>query len=413
MAETNNTPKPSGRGRLWIVVVFVVVALVVLLSRKGPIHVRTTHVERGPIRSLISTNGKVEPIRNFEAHSPIATTVKRILAKEGDHVRKGQLLLQLDDADIRSQMARATAQLKTAQAGESALRAGGIQEEVLTTEAQLTKARSTRDAAQRNLDSMQRLAQQGAASSAEVRQAQDALDRAQADLNLLEQKKRKRYSDPEAAKVEASVGEAREAYAAAADALAKSNVRAPFDGIVYALPAKQASYVQTGDLLLEEADLTKVLVRTYVDEPDIARLAPGQKIEITWDAIPGRLWNGNLDSVPSTIKRNSARNVGEVTCVLDNRDLKLLPNVNVGVSIVIAQHENVLTVLREAVHMDDSKPYVFEVVDGTLKRRDLDVSLQNLTRVEVAHGISENAVIALSSQDPRPLADGASVKAIE
>jgi HlyD family secretion protein len=413
LAETNNTPKAGGRGWLWIVIILVVVALIILLSRKGPIHVRTTRVERGPIRSLISTNGKVEPIQNFEAHAPIATTVKRILVKEGDHVRKGQLLLQLDDADIRSQLARASAQLKAAEADESALHAGGIQEEVLTTEAQLTKARSARDTAQRNLDSLQRLSQQGAASAAEVRQAQDVLDRARADLTLLEQKQKKRYSAPEAAKVEASVAEAREAYSAAADALAKSNVRAPFDGVVYALPARQASFVQTGDLLLQEADLSKVLVRTFVDEPDIARLAAGQRIEITWDAIPGRVWNGSVSSVPSTVKHNGARNVGEVTCILDNHDLKLLPNVNVGVSIIIAQHENVLTVLREAVHMDDSKPYVYEVVDGTLKRRDLDVSLQNLTRVEVAHGVSENAVIALGSQDPRPLADGASVKAIE
>jgi len=111
------------------------------------------------------------------------------------------------------------------------------------------------------------------------------------------------------------------------------------------------------------------------------------------------------------VKHNGARNVGEVTCVLDNRDLKLLPNVNVGVNIIVAQHENALTVLREAVHMDDSKPYVYEVVDGVLKRRDLEVSLQNLTRVEITHGVGENAVIALSSRDPRPLADGASVKA--
>ena len=391
----------------------VVVALIVLVSHKGPIRVRTIRVERGPIRSLIATNGKVEPVVNFEAHAPIATTVKRILVKEGDHVRKGQLLLQLDDADIRSQVARAAAQLKSAQSDAAALHAGGIHEEVLATATQLSKAKSARDAAQHNLDSMQRLAQQGAASSAEVRQAQDTLDRAQADFNLLDQKQKQRYSDPEAAKVVASVAEAQETYNAATEALAKSNVRAPFDGIVYSLPARQASFVQVGELLLQEADLSKVLVRTFVDEPDIARLVPGQRIDITWDAIPARVWHGTVSTVPSTVKHNGARNVGEVTCVLDNRDLKLLPNVNVGVNIIIAEHENVLTVLREAVHMDDSKPYVYEVVDDRLRRRDLDVSLQNLTRVEVTHGLSENSVIAVSSQDPRPLADGASVKAAD
>lgn len=390
----------------------IVIALIVLLSRKGPIRVRATRVERGPIRSLISTNGKVEPVQNFESHAPLATTIKRILVKEGDHVRRGQLLLQLDDVDIRSQLARASAQLKAAQADQSAVRSGGVQEDVLNTQAQLAKARSARDAAQRNLDSLQRLAQQGSASSGEVRQAQDALDRSQADVNLLEQKQKRRYSAPETDKVDATVAEAREAYRAAADALSKSNVRAPFDGIVYALPAKEAAFVQTGDLLLQEADLSKVLVRALVDEPDIARLVSGQKMDVTWDAVPDRTWIGAVASLPSTVKLSGARHVGEVTCTLDNRDLKLLPNVSVGVNIIVAQHESVLTVLREAVHMDDSKPYVYEVVDGTLKRRDLDVSLQNLTRVEVAHGLSDNAVIALGAQDPRPLAEGVAVKVV-
>ncbi len=165
--------------------------------------VRTTTVGRGPIRSLISTNGKVEPIRNFEAHSPAATTVKHLFVKEGDHVRQGQLLLQLDDADLRSQAARAQAEIKAAQADEADVDTGGTREEMLTLDAQLVKARSARDAAQRNLDALHRLQQQGAASAGEVKQAEDALQRAQADTTLLEQKKKDRYSRPEVAKVQA------------------------------------------------------------------------------------------------------------------------------------------------------------------------------------------------------------------
>ena len=340
--------------------------------------VRTTTVERGPIRSLISTNGKVEPIQNFEAHSPVATTVKRLLIKEGEHVRQGQLLLQLDDAYLRSQAARAQAQMKAAQANQSDLKNSGTQEELLTLDSELIKARSTHDAAQRNLDAFRRLQQQGAASAGEVKQAEDALQRAQADTTLLEQKKKDRYSQSEVAKVQAQGAEAQAAYEAAEDALAKSSVRAPFDGIVYALPVKQGAYVQVGDLLLQEGDLSRMLVRTFVDEPDIGRLGTGQKIEVTWDALPGRIWNGAVSTVPATVKLRGTRNVGEVTCTLDNHDLRLLPNVNVGVTVITAEHSGVLTLLREAVHIDDTKPYVYEVVDGELKRRGVEVSLQNL-----------------------------------
>jgi len=369
-------------------------------------------VQRGPIRSLVSTNGKIEPVQNFEAHAPISTTVKYLLVKEGDHVRKGQLLLQLDDADIRTQATRAQAQVKAAQADQSALKNSGTQEEVLTLNAQLVKAHSALDLAQRNLDALRRLQQQGAASPGEVRQAEDTLQRAQADVNLLEQKKKGRYSQPEVARVQAQGTEAQAAYDAAEDALLKSSVRAPFDGIVYSLPVKQGAFVQAGELLVQEADLSHVLVRAFVDEPDIGRLQPGQRVEVTWDAVPGRTWIGTVSTVPSTVKLRGSRNVGETTCTIDNRDFRLLPNVNVGVTIVVAEHENVLTLQRDAIRIDDSKPYVYQIVDDHLKRQTVEVSLQNLTRVEINAGLSEGAKVALPVEESKPLVDGASVKVV-
>jgi len=396
-----------------VLLVGVVLILIAAITRRGPVPVRSTTVERGPIRSLISTNGKIEPIQNFEAHSPIATTVKRLLVKEGDHVRKGQLLLQLDDADIRSQAARAQAQMKAAQADQSAVKTGGTHEEVLTLDAQLAKARSERDTAQRNLDALRRLQQQGAASAGEATQAESTLQRAQADLTLLEQKQKDRYSQPEVAKVQAQGAEAEASYHAAESALAKSNVRAPFNGVVYSLPVKQGAYVQAGDLMLQEADLSRVLVRAFVDEPEVGRLAPGERVEVTWDAVPGRVWNGGVSAVPSTVKLRGTRNVGETTCTIDNHDFKLLPNVNVNVTIITAEHRNALTVLREAVRTDDNgKPYVYQIVGDKVRHRDVVISLQNLTRVEIASGLSENTVLALGTVDSKPLYDGARVNVV-
>jgi HlyD family secretion protein len=410
--NSNGRPKTRKR-RTWLFAgVIAAAVLIPIFSRRAPLAVHVATVERGPIRSLVSTNGKIEPIENFEAHSPIATIVKRLLVKEGDHVRKGQLLLQLDDANIRSQAAHAQAQMTAAQSDQTDVTTGGTHEEVLTLDAQLVKARSERDAAQRSLDTFGRLQQQGAAAPGEVKQAEDRLHRAQADLTLLEQKQKDRYSQPEIAKVHAQSSEARAAYAAAEDALSKSSVRALFDGIVYSLPVKQGAYVQAGDILLQEADLSRVQVRIFVDEPDVGRLAPQQKVEVTWDALPGRIWNGSLSTVPSTVKLRVSRNVGEAICVLDNRDLRLLPNVNVGVTVVTAEHSGVLTLQREALRVDDTKPYVYQVVDDHLRRREVEISLQNLTRVEITSGLTENAVVALSADGSKPLSDGAKVKVI-
>ena len=374
--------------------------------------VRAATVGRNTIRSVISTNGKVEPVQSFEAHAPVGTTVRKLLVKEGERVKKGQLLAQLDDADASSQAARALAMVRAAQADASALRSGGNQEEVLTLSSQLVKSENARDTAQRNLEALKRLQQQGAASPGEIKQAEDQFAAAEADLKLIQQKQKDRYSQPEIAKVDAQKNEAESAYAAAENILSQLNIRAPFDGVVYSLPVHQGAYVNPGDLVLQEADLSKVLVRAYVDEPDVGRLAPGQKIDLTWDAMPGRTWQGAVTSIPSTVKLLGTRNVGETTCIVDNQDLKLLPNINVGVTIVTAEHQNSLTVPREAVRLDDGKTFVYEIVNNELKRRDIQTAISNLTQVEISNGVTDKALLALASTNSKPLREGVAVKVV-
>jgi HlyD family secretion protein len=398
----------------WLMLAGAVVAAVVLLgsfmSRGDAVLVRAASVERSTIRSILSTNGKIEPVQNFEVHAPVGTTVKRLLVKEGDHVKKGQLLIQLNDAEARSQAAKALSQVRGSQADVSAIESGGSREEVLTTEAQLAKAQTARDAAQRNLEALRRLEEKGAASPSEVRQAGNQLAVAEADLKLLQQKQKDRYSRPEIAKVEAQRSEAESTYAAAESVLSQLNIHAPFDGVVYSLPLRQGAYVNPGDMILQEADLSRVIVRAFVDEPDVGRLARGEKIEITWDAIPGRIWQGSVDAIPAAVKLRGTRNVGETTCIVDNSDFKLLPNINVGVTIVATEHANALTVPREAVRMDDSKTYVYEIVNNELRRRDIQPGISNLTRVEVSSGIASNALVALQAINAKPLREGTAVK---
>ena len=401
----------------WIVTTIAIVAAVILLasfmSREPAVPVRTVNAQRGTIRSVVSTNGKVEPLQNFEAHAPVGTTVKKILVREGDQVKKGQLLAQLDDAQARSQAARAQAQVLAAEADLSAIQKGGNREEVLTLESQITKARTDRDTAQRNLDALRRLREQDAASAGEIKNAEDQLKRANTDLDLLLQKQKNRYSQPEMARVEGQKSEAQAAYSATEDLLSQLNIRAPFDGIVYSLPVQQGAYLNPGDLVLEEADLSKVRVRAFVDEPDVGRLAPGDKIEVTWDALPERTWEGAVSVIPAVIKLHGSRNVGETTCVVDNKDFKLLPNVNVGVTIITAEHRNVLTVPREAIHQDDNgKAYVYQIVNNELQRRYVQTSISNLTKVEVTGGLPENAVIALGPTNSKPLRNGLAVKVV-
>jgi HlyD family secretion protein len=417
MAAGTNRGRSGLNGKLtWIILIGLTLAVILLAAfislRRARVAIRTGTADLGTITASISTNGKIEPIDNFEAHAPVATTVTRVYVQQGDWVKAGQLLLQLQDADAQAQAARAEAQLKGADAEVSAIANGGTQEEVLNTRNALTKAQADRDAAQRNLQAMERLLQTGAASQTEVDAARNQLNIAQSNVHLLQQKLKDRYSAPEVGHVQAQQAEAKASLAAAQTLLRNSNVKAPFAGMVYALPVKQGSFVNAGDLLVQVADLHKVRVRAFVDEPEIGRLRKGQRVEVTWDALPGRVWKGELETLPTVIVQRNTRMVGEVTCIVDNSDLKLLPSTNISVAVIIERHENVLTVPREAIHQDAAGRYVFQVLDGELKRRDVQTSVSDLTRVEVTRGLSDHALLALGAINSQSLEAGMPVKVV-
>jgi HlyD family secretion protein len=98
---------------------------------------------------------------------------------------------------------------------------------------------------------------------------------------------------------------------------------------------------------------------------------------------------------------------------VENPEEKLLPNVNVNVNIVTARHDNALTVPREAIHQDDGKRFVYQIVDGELKRRDVQTALSNLTRMEITQGLTEGALVALGGDEQQVLKPGMSVRVVQ
>lgn len=412
------TPQPTFAQRIrqpkLLVPILVVVAVIILAafmsSRKPQATVRAATVGRQNLLDGISTNGKVQPADNFEAHAASGGVVRRILVKEGDQVKAGQLLLQLDDAEARANAAKALARLRAAQADLAGIHTGGTKEEVITTQAQLVKAHSDVNTAQRNLDALQRLEQRGSASPAEVDAGRTTLQNAQAQLNLLNEKLKSRYSQPEVVRIQADAAEAQAAYDAAVQSVDDDNIRAPRAGMVYSLPVHVGLYVNPGDLLVQVANLKLMEVRAYVDEPDIGRLAVGQRVVVTWDAMPGRKWSGTITRVPTTVIALGTRTVGEVRSEVENPDLKLIPNINVTVNIVSAERQNVLAVPREAIRQDDGQKYVYQVTEGHLERRNVQTGVSTLTHTEITSGVTDGELVALQAVNGSLLHNGETVR---
>jgi HlyD family secretion protein len=415
VAASDNGLRPVNGKRTGLVIIGVIMAVVVLAAfislHRSQVTIRVGQASRETITASIATNGKIEALDNFQAYAPMPTTVKKIYVQQGDWVKPGQMLLRLDDADARLQAAKSEAQLKGTEADLTAVEGGGTQEELLTTRNALVKAQTDRETAERNLQAMQKLLQTGAASQAEVDAAQNRRRVDDSQVQLLEQKLKDRYSKQEIGHVQAQQTEARTSLQAAQNVLRNANVSAPRAGMVYSLPVREGAFVNTGDLLVQVADLHNIRVRAFVDEPEIGKLQRGQSVEITWDALPGRVWKGTIEMLPTTVVQHGTRMVGEVTCVVENNDLKLLPNTNVSVAVVTMRQQNALTVPREAIHQDaDGQQYVFEVVNGELKRRNVTTSVSNLTRIQVTGGLSDKAVLALGALNMQSLKGGMAVK---
>jgi HlyD family secretion protein len=368
--------------------------------------------ERVPLVSTISTNGRVEPEVNYDIHSPIATTVKAVYVQPGDEVAAGKLLMVLDDVQARARLASAESGVKAAQAALEAATHNGSQQERQMSAADGTRARLERDEAHRSLDALTKLNSTGAASQNEVAEARQRLDAAEANLHALDQGANNRYSPAEIERARSALTDAEASLTAARQVVAQTVVYAPGAGTVYSLDAARTEFAEEGKLLMQVADLHHERIRAYFDEPEIGKLAVGQKIQIKWDAKPGRIWNGHIERTPVTVVNLGTRSVGEVLVTIDDLDSELLPQTNVNVTATISSESNALTVPREALRSEEGKTYVYKVVKDGLQKTPVTVGTLNLTQVAILSGLEEGDQVATGTVSGLPLREGIPVKVV-
>jgi HlyD family secretion protein len=400
---------------LWIVVALLAAGLFysVRMVTRTRLPIRVVTVQRGDIVSTFSTNGIVEPISNFEAHAPYAGLVKSVFVHEGDRVPEGKLLVEMDSTEALAREATALAALRAAQANYDSLTNGGNQQERYTLEGDVVRTKADRDQAETQLATLKKLGVQGAASAAEVAAAQQRLDQATAALHMLELRRKSPYDTPDLEHVKAAIADAQSNYAVAQKTLEEARVRAPFAGTVYALPVSATEYVGQGDRLLEMADLTKVQVRAYFDEPEIGKLAVGLPIKIVWDALPLRSWQGHIARVPSTVITYTTRHVGAAIVTVDNADGTLLPDTNVTVTVTTSSSPDVLNIPREALHANGGQDFVYVLDGDRLRRTPVKTGIITLTAIQIVDGLRDGQTVALGTSNGQPIVDGVPVKIVQ
>jgi HlyD family secretion protein len=410
MAEHSKTIRNVLVGAAALVTAIIVAA--VISRGRGPL-VPVATVTRENLSSSITSNGKAEPISPAVARAGFPTFVQNVLAKEGQAVRRGEVILTLEAADMRAQLAQARANLLTAQTDLQNARAGGSPEQVAQLRGDLQAAQIQVANLRRSVKQLKDLVAKHAATPDQLAQTQTGLAREQATLEALEARK-KSLEDQEKQAVEGAslrVSEAQNLVESLAAKVRSATVVAPMNGTLYSLAVKLGDFVQTGQLLAEMADLRRVRVRAFVDEPDLGSLAINQDVEVSWDGKPGKVWTGKTEQLPKEVVARGMRSVGEVLCSIDNSALDLLPNTNVDVRILVHERRGVLAVPRAAVNEQGDQHYVFLVDGDRVQKRDIQVGIASTSMYEVVSGLSSGDVVA--EPVDRQLRDGMKIRPLE
>lgn len=392
----------------------VLVALLVGLAGRDPVpSVSAARATRENLDAWISSDGKVEPVQPYSLRAQLGTFVNRVLANEGQAVRKGQLLVELDATGTSAQLAQARQNLIAAQEDLRAARTGGRPEETAKLESDLRKAQAELERLRQQQAALERLVASHAATQDELAENQLALERAEADWRYLQQKKDElaRRAGLDLDRATLRVQQMQDEVRDLEQKVHSAQVSAPADGTLYSLPVRPGDYVHVGDLVAEMADLHRVRVRAFVDEPDLGWLEPSQTVEVTWDAAPSRVWLGRTEQIPKQVVTRGTRSVGEVLCSVENEKLELLPNVNVNVRIRVRERAGALVVPRAAVRVQANRRYVFVADGGRLHQREIRVGIASATDYEVLEGLSEGDRVALPGDVT--LRDGMEVRVVE
>jgi HlyD family secretion protein len=374
------------------------VVMIILASRGQDPVVTVVSVGRQDLNAVVTSNGKVEPISPTIARAEFPAFVGQVRASEGQSVRRGEVILRLDSADIRGQLAQAQGDLLAAQTDLRNARAGGPPDQVAELDGQLQEAKVEVANLERNHKALVGLVAKQAATQDELAQNEANLTKARAKLQSVQERREalteKASVSGQSAALRAS--QEQDAIRALREKLKSATVIAPVDGTLYSLPVRSGDYVQTGQVLAEMADLRHVRVRAFVDEPDLGWLEPGQSVEVTWDAKSGQVWTGQTTQIPKQVVPRESRSVGEVLCSVDNSTRELLPNVNVEVRISVRERKDALVVPRAAVSYDKKgQRYVYVFDDGKVRRRNITVGIASASNYEVLSGLTLDERVAL------------------
>ncbi len=372
-----------------------VAAVTLVTSKPRGTPVETGRVERGEIRSVVSATGEIEARTHVDISSQVIARIEKLWVREGDVVRRGDRLVDLERAQYESQRDRSLATL------------AGAEAEIRRAQAALANAEIKRTRARE-------LAAQKIASREFLEAAE--LEHESARTSLAAARERAR--------------EARAAVSAAEDALSKTAIVSPISGRVTRVNAEEGETVVTGTMnmpgsvILTVSDLSTIQAAVEVDESAVARVKLGQKATVRVDAFANREFAGEVVEIADSAVKRQEVAYFPVKVRLSGMPEGLRPGMTARARIQAESRKGALVVPIQAIvekkdaegkagssPNPEGQKIVYRLEGGKARAVPVEVGLNDETRAEVLSGLKEGEAIAVGPyRTLKTLKEGAAVR---
>jgi HlyD family secretion protein len=335
-------------------------------AKKGPSVIETAAVEFRPVEQLVRVTGEVVASQATEIRSEVSGRIAKLYVQPGDVVRAGDILLELDAAELQSEHQAATYRVE----------ASRIRQEKADMEyKRRVQLRGAQVGTQKELED----------AELELKLANNALEVDGAQLQTIKER------------------------------LLKTTLRAPHDGAVLNLRVREgvvvigAVYSGEATLLMQIADLNQLLVQSEINELDMMKVAPKMPVRISFDSIPGLAVSGSVQFVsPSALPKDKDRSVRvfPLTVALNSIEPQVKPGITATVTIATANNPRTLAVSVGAVFVENNEPYVYVKNGNAFAARPVMLGISDGSFVEIRRGLSEGEQVALQ-RPPQPASPAA------
>lgn len=438
-----------------VVLLAGIVAFTVHQSSKNVVTVQTGKAQRADLATVVSASGEIKPKTYVNIGANAYGKITHLYVKEGDHVKKGQLLAQIENVQSAADVSANEAAVQAAETDSVAAEAG-----LKTSQADLLRAQADYDRNKLDWARAQSLFKDGLISKSDFDSRKNAW--ATADAGLTQAQARVAQAKAQEESAAKHVAQAHANLTRVTDVLRKTTYSAPYDGVVTNLPVREGESVvigiqnALGSTLMTIADMSVITAEVKVDETDIVNVRLGQPAEITIDAIPKKVFHGKVSEIgDNAIVRSSGVSTSQsATASEEAKDFKVVvtvsdppPDLRPGLSttakITTATRSNALAIpiqaltLRTKEQMDAQNnppgsvhaapPAVKEVASKSKKDDELTgvfvirnkkaifapvtTGITGTTDIEVLDGVKEgDEIITGSYKVLRTLRPGSSVK---